>query len=192
MMINVFLLLLGCFIVVGGCGSDSGTNNTPSRAGDTPGSEKLTVYGTGTVAESTVSVSLFADIPAPVVSYGVRLNYPADALRIRTAEKNEKVWYIGDGKDNMTYMGPETDVDGAVTMVGACLDTSAPSRGVSGTAVLLGNVTFDRIDGVEPDDAAMTLTYAREGDYVNFATPTGTAVDGEQVMFGGVTLNRTP
>ena len=107
----------------------------------TSNAANVDVYAEGAYTATDLVVYIYADINAgPILSFGVKVNYPA-TLTYSSAAKNENVWFFGDGTTNHAYMNPE-DNGSAVVIIGGKLDTAAPTPGVTGTRVLLGTVTF--------------------------------------------------
>lgn len=150
-----------------------------------PAAAAVTVYAEGAYTDSDLVVYVYADIDTDAIcSAGVKLTYDNAVLTVATAEKNEDVWYMGDGSTNHPYMNPEDAGDGVIVICGK-LDTSAPTAGVIGDRVLLGKVTFTRNDGgATPPDPAVAEQYfgisvelGRGGDFANFVTTTGTELD---------------
>ena len=156
------------------------------------------VYAEGAYTDTDLAVYIYADInttdpsdPA-LISFGVKLTYLDTELTVTSAEKNEAVWYMGDGVTNEPYMDPEIATVGEVVIIGGKLDTAAPLAGVSGTRVLLGKVFFDRVGSTMPFDPTLGLTYGRMttdttpvlGSYKNFVATDGTVMDGTSTAIG--------
>ncbi len=150
-----------------------------------PAAAEVSVYAEGAYTGDDLVVYIYADTGTDAIcSAGVKLTYNNMVLTVASAEKNEAVWFMGDGSTNYPYMNPEV-ADGSVVFICGKLDTSAPTAGVSGDRVLLGIVTFARTDGgVAPPDPAVAEDYfgvtvglGRGGDFANFVTVAGTELD---------------
>ena len=145
---------------------------------------------------------IYADIYVDhLVSFGVDLGYDNTKLGSPDAQKNEAVWYMGDGTvaGNHTYMAPDISTSGHVVFIGGKLDESAPAAGVTGLRVLLGIVTFTRLETGNPGSTPETyfdisLALGRPSPYDNFVTVSedgteSTLRDGS-VAFGSITVAR--
>jgi hypothetical protein len=115
-------------------------------------------------------------------SYGVNLAYNSSKLGSPVAEKNAAVWYMGASSPGNTYMDPDISTAGHVIIVGGKLDTAAPTAGVTGQRVLLGKVSFTRLDNaaVGSDPATyfgIGLALGKTGSYDNFVTVGGVKKD---------------
>ena len=159
------------------------------------------VYAEGAYTETDLVVYIYADITTDAVcSAGVKLTYDNTVVTLVSAEKNEEVWFMGEGEGgtNYPYKNPENSGDDVVVICGK-LDTAAPTAGVIGARVLLGKVFFNRIDDLSPDPMTpvsspedgyfgVVLGLGRVAPYVNFATmPGGSDIDGT-VTFSSVTI----
>lgn len=147
-------------------------------------SAAVTVYAEGAYTENDLVVYIYADIDTEALcSGGVKLSFNNGYLALNSAEKNEDVWFMGDGSTNRPYMDPENAGDGVIFICGK-LDTADPTAGVIGDRVLLGKVSFTRNDGgatpvTDPESYfGITLDLGRGGSYVNFVTTGGTPMDG--------------
>ncbi|MBW1925122.1 MAG: hypothetical protein JRJ35_16835 [Deltaproteobacteria bacterium] len=141
---------------------------------------EVDVYAEGAYTDSDLVVYIYADIPDPILSYGVKVGFDTGDLEVVSAEKNDAVWYFGSGTTTYEYMEPEIDnTAGTVVIIGGKLDTEAPTAGVSGDRILLGKVTFNRLSSNTP---SITLDFARDGDFANFVKPTDppTVLDDQQ------------
>ena len=144
----------------------------------------LDVYAEGAYTDTDLQVYLYADITPgdvpPLVSYGVKMTYSSN-LTVTNAEKNEKIWYMGDGttSGNKAYMNPDTSNAGEIIFIGGKLDTANPTAGVSGNRVLLGKAVFSRIDTTP---VSITLELGRDGNYANFVGNDKTPLDGDVVF----------
>jgi hypothetical protein len=118
---------------------------------------------------------IYANIPNPILSCGVKVTYDPADLGNPVAEKNEDVWFMGDGTDNHPYMDPEVNGDNVVVILGK-LDTADPQAGVSGDRVYLGKIVFDRLSANVP---AVTLEFGRDGEFKNFVRTDSTVLDDE-------------
>lgn len=142
------------------------------------------VEGIYTTNGSTVVAEIFANISetTPILSYGVKLNYDAAQMTVVSAEKNEAVWFFGDGTPagNKPYMNPDTSTAGQVIIIGGTLNTADPTGGVSGRRLLLGRVTFNRAStSYKP---VLTIANAKAAPYSNFVRTNGTVLDGTAGM----------
>lgn len=153
------------------------------------------VYGEGTLSHDTLVVSIFADIvDTRLCSAAVKIVYDDQALAVESAEKNEMVWYMGDGIANIPYMNPEVSNSGEVVVVCGKFDVANPLEGVIGERVLLGTMRFGTSQGnnLPPDPAALIshITYGRSGSYKNFVATDGTVLDDlpQEVIFGQVSI----
>ena len=146
-------------------------------------SAAVDVYLEGAYTETDLTVYIYADINPAVLSYGVKLTYSSTELNISTAEKNESVWFMGDGTTNHAYMDPETSTPGEVIIIGGKLDTNAPTAGVTGDRVLLGKVVFNRTENSMPFAPALSVSLGRSGRYNNFVQPDGAVMDSTGVNF---------
>lgn len=146
----------------------------------------VTVYAEGAYSATDLVVNIYADITVdPLVSNGVKIKFDQTKLTVPVggAQKNETVWYFGDGSVKYPYMNPEVNNStGQVIFIGGKLDTANPTAGVIGNRVPLGKVKFNRIgSGVVPKNGetyfGVTLENGKGGDYVNYATNTGVSKD---------------
>lgn len=141
---KIFLGLVFVLFVLGSA--------VPSQADD------VDVYAEGaytTGATGDLTVYLYADINVGnLVSFGVKLNYATAKLESPSAEKNEIVWYVGDGTEagNHAYMDPDISTAGQIIFIGGMLDELDTTVRVTGTRVLLGKVTFSRTDATKTED----------------------------------------
>jgi hypothetical protein len=135
----------------------------------------------GAYTDQTLVAEIYADITSPILSYGIKITYPASLLTLTSAEKNEATWYFGDGTPagNKPYADPDTETPGEIIIIGGILDTGAPTAGVTGQRVLLGKLTFDRQESSMPPATPLTLdvTYAKPDPYKNFVQTDGTVLD---------------
>ena len=144
----------------------------------------LDVYAEGAYTDSDLVVYIYADIDTNVVSFGVKLSYDNTKLAVTSAQKNEAVWYMGDGNNNYAYADPEVGTSGVV-IIGGKLDINDPTAGVVGNRVLLGTVTFSRKDANDPySDPSGPESYfgigielGKPDPYVNFASTAGDPMD---------------
>lgn len=163
------------------------------------------VYAEGAYTNTDLVVYLYADINGSnLVSNGVKVTYNTAELTSPIAEKNVAVWFMGDGVTNYPYAAPDVSTPGEVIIIGGKLNTNAPTEGVPAvgepsTRVLLGKVTFARVNSTLPvaDPAAtfqVGLGLGKTGNYVNFATNDNpsVALDNETdgVAFTGVTVRQ--
>ncbi|MCB2183224.1 MAG: hypothetical protein KQH63_14420 [Desulfobulbaceae bacterium] len=166
----------------------SGTSFTAAAA-------TVQVYADATYTDTNMVVNIMADVDAsdgdPLVSSGVTLSYNNGELANPVAEKNENVWYFGDGTvaGNYSYIAPAIDAGAGqvVFLLGRIDSTETDQSGVSGTGVLLGTVTFDRNTSDVPvaDEAGtfgISVSLGKDRttypSYVNFASKAGSDLDG--------------
>lgn len=125
-----------------------------------------------------------------LISGGVKLSYDTSKLSDPSAEKNEGVWFFGtEGGTTYAYMDPEVDTSaGTITYIVGKLDEVAPTAGVSGDRVIIGTVAFTRSASDDPCSGGnpvgfygLDLMLGRDGDYENFVSTTGVALDGDAV-----------
>ncbi len=147
-------------------------------------SAAVTVYAEGSYTENDLVVYVYVDIDTEALcSAGVKLSFNNTYLVLNSVEKNEDVWFMGDGSSNHPYMDPENVGDSVIFICGK-LDLADSTAGVIGDRVLLGKVSFIRNDGgatpvADPESYfGITLALGRGGSYVNFATTSGTPMDG--------------
>jgi hypothetical protein len=119
----------------------------------------------------------------PLCSYGVKLTYNSTKLGSPLAAKNAAVWYMGASSPGNTYMDPDISTAGQIIFVGGKLDTASPTAGVTGQRVLLGTVSFTRLDNaaVGSDPATyfgIGLALGKASPYDNFVTVGGVKKDG--------------
>ena len=145
----------------------------------------VSVYGEASSSGPAITVNIFADIPTPLLSFGVRVRYEARAVLVTTAAKNTAAWYFSDGKSPVPYIDPDTSTPGEVLILGGKLDGLRPLEGVAGRHVLLGSVTFGRL---APTIPTFSLDFGRPVPYANFVTTNGTVLDSAQdgIVFGAV------
>jgi hypothetical protein len=146
----------------------------------------VSIYGETATTGSNVTVNIYADLSTnTLVSFGVRLLYDTNNLRVIAAAKNAAVWYLSDGRTLYPYADPDTSTPGGVLILGAKFDGNNPLQGVTGQHVRLGTVTFSRLTPARPD---FTLALGRPTAFDNFVTAGGsvldTAVDG--IVLGSV------
>jgi hypothetical protein len=141
------------------------------------------VYAEGAYTDTDLVLYIYADITPHILSYGVKVIFETSELTLTSAEKNEDVWFFGDGSTNHPYMEPETATPGEVIIIGGKLDTAAPTAGVTGERVLLGKVIFTRTGSAMPFSPTLSLDFARGGDYENFVQTDGETLDDTGVSF---------
>jgi hypothetical protein len=151
------------------------------------------VFAEAAYTETDLEVCIYANINAAnLISFGVLVTYDPAALTVNTAtdktNKNELLWYFGDGGPDYPYMNPDTSTAGEVVVIGGKLDESAPTEGVGGQKVLLGKVRFNRENSNIPFSTPIGLALGRGGDYSNFVDTAGLVKDGSGVSFAPVTL----
>jgi hypothetical protein len=137
-------------------------------------------------------VYLYANINTdPLCSYGVNLSYDSAKLGSPAAVKNTDVWYMGASPPGNAYMAPDISQAGHVVFIGGKLDTSnpptSPTAGVTGQRVLLGKVTFTRLDDANKTTNPIAdptvyfgigLARGKLALYDNFVTVGGVVKDG--------------
>jgi hypothetical protein len=195
--------------------STSVDETVTEAATESPTENDVDVYAEGaytTGNDGNLTVYIYANINVgDLCSYGVKLNYDIDKLENPVAEKNETVWFMGDGTEagNKTYMDPDTSTAGEIIFIGGKLDEADPTAGVTGTRKLLGKVTFSRTSGTKTEDPTddgvggtqdpkdyfeITLELGRpDPDYPtitfdNFVTAGGTVKDDSGVNFNAPTI----
>jgi len=165
-------------------------------ASEEPAAGDVDVYAEGaytTGAEGDLAVYIYADINVDdLCSYGVKLAYDDSKLESPDAEKNEAEWYMGTTEDKKPYMNPDTSTSGEIIFIGGRLDEATPTAGVTGTRVLLGKVTFSRLDDdpvVDPDSYfGIALELGRASPYDNFVTTGGDVKDVGGLSFTTLTI----
>ena len=152
----------------------------------------VSVYAEGAYTDTDLAVYVYADIPNPVVlvSMGIRVNYDSTKLSVQSMEKNEDVWYFGTPSNKFPYRDPE-DTGNGVIIIGGKLDTNSPAAGVTGNRVLLGKVTFTRLDSNDPGSGpegyfGITVGLGKGGTYANFVDTDGNELDENGVDFSNV------
>ena len=151
------------------------------------------VYAEGAYTDSNLEVFIYADINGEaILSQGVKLTYDDSILTVdpdpSQTQKNEAVWYMGDGTNNEQYMDPDTGNTGEVVIIGGKLDTGYPLAGVTGSRVLLGKVNFDcKVTGLPTGDPVIFygigIELGKAGSYQNFVTVGGGELDVTGVDF---------
>jgi hypothetical protein len=142
------------------------------------------VVAEGAYTATTLDVYLYATINSDdLCSYGVKLSYDTSKLTVGTATKNDAVWYFGTAADKKAYMNPDTSTAGQVIFIGGKLDTGNTHAGVTGTRVLLGQVSFTRKDstmglGTTAESYfGITAAAGKASPYDNFVTTAGVVKD---------------
>ncbi|MFZ5569345.1 MAG: dockerin type I domain-containing protein [Thermodesulfobacteriota bacterium] len=153
---------------------------------------EVNVAAEGAYTETGLVVEVYAGTATAILSYGIKLTYDAEQLEVSGAEKNETVWFMGDGtpSGNSAYMNPDTSVPGEVVIIGGKLDTAAPAAGVSGQRILLGRVFFNRTDSSMPFAPTLAIDLARTSPYANFVSTAGQILDGDGVGFSMKVVER--
>ena len=135
----------------------------------------VSIYGETAAAGSNLTVNIYADLSTnTLVSFGVRLLYNTNNLRVIAAAKNAAVWHLSDGTTLYPYADPATSTPGEVLILGAKFDGLNPLQGVTGQHVRLGNVTFIRLN---PSPFQFTLALGRPTAFDNFVTASGSVLD---------------
>jgi len=145
----------------------------------------VSVYGEASSSGPAITVNIFADIPTPLLSFGIRVRYEARNVGVTAAAKNTAAWYFSDGKNPVPYLDPDTSTPGEVLILGGKMDGLNPLEGVTGRHVLLGSVTFARLAPATPQ---FSLDFGRPIPYANFVTTSGTVLDAaaDGIVFGTV------
>jgi hypothetical protein len=148
------------------------------------------VFAEGAYTATTLDVYLYATINSDnLCSYGVKLNYDTSKLTVGTATKNDAVWYFGTAADKKAYMNPDTSTAGQIIFIGGKLDTGDTHAGVTGTRVLLGQVSFTRKDstmglGTTAESYfGISAALGKASPYDNFVTTAGVVKDSTLVAF---------
>ena len=136
----------------------------------------VNIYGeTAAASSNIITVNIYADLATnTLVSFGVRLLYNPNNLRVIAAAKDPAVWYLSDGRTLYPYTDPDTSTPGEVLILGAKFDGLNPRQGVTGQHVRLGNVTFSRLSPALPQ---FTLALGRPTAFDNFVTASGSVLD---------------
>lgn len=144
-------------------------------------SADVDVYAEGAYTDTDLVVYLYADINAEnILSCGVKLTYNPIDLSVSSASKNESVWFMGDGTTNHAYMEPDTSNPGEIVYILGKLDTNAPTEGVAGTRVKLGEVVFNRLNTNMPN---ISLSIGKPTPFDNVVTVGGSVLDDTGVAF---------
>ncbi len=153
------------------------------------------VYAEGAYDDSVLVVYVYADITedAPLVSQCIKVTYNPSRLHMDSADKNEAVWYFGNGRADYKYKDPE-DTGNAVVVLGGKLDTNNPTAGVHGDRVLLAKINFTRLEAGAPDDPLapenyfdVSLSLGKDGKFSNFVDVDGNIQDGSG-LFTDITI----
>lgn len=154
----------------------------------------VTLYAEGAYTDDNLKVYVYADVTpgAPIVSFGVKLTYDSSEVSIlnlpsgtQSLERNQGVWFFGD-PDGTTYdtpsAGPDVNEDtsggpSSMVFVGGKIDSRTSAvQGVEGNRVLLGIVTFQRMNaGVVP---TVGIELGKAAPYENFVELDGGLLDG--------------
>ena len=134
------------------------------------------VIGEANLSDTTLSINIYANTAANILSFGVNLNYSASDLSVTSVDRNSSTWYFGNASTTYPYISPDSSTQGKVTIIGGLLDTGNPTGGVTGQKILLATVNFNRKTASAP---SLTLTYAKATPYKNFVSTTGAVYDDE-------------
>ncbi len=162
---------------------------------------QVVVWGEGAWTDTDVQINIYANIPETEAlrSFGVRLIYDPTELTFvqqiddeHKTQKNEAIWYFGDGTNNEAYMDPtDVEVDSshrAVIIIGGILDVNDTAKKVSGDRVLLATIWFTRPSGASgPLSSPLTLELGKPDPYKNFVVDTSNVLDGSDVTFSNPT-----
>ena len=157
----------------------------------------VSVYAEGFYTDNVIVVKTYADIDTyPLVSYGIKLVYPTDAIFTETEKirvyKNDNDWYFGSpmNKYPTPNAGPDVGTPGEVVIIDGKLDQANPLAGVIGQRVLLATVVFER---KTQDVPALSLHLGKNGSFSNFVQVTGDVLDqgltNPDTTIGTVTLS---
>lgn len=146
------------------------------------------VYAEGAYTDTDLVVYIYADISQPIVSAGVALSYDNTKLSVLSADKNEATWYFGQaGVQTYDYQDP-TDRGSDVLFLCGKIEETDPLQGVSGTRVLIGTATFQRLEsgapGTTPEayfGAGLDVGIVRTppAEFANFVTTSEVVLDSE-------------
>jgi hypothetical protein len=132
--------------------------------------------------ENILDVFIYANLnfaAGGVLSYGVKLTYPATELEFVSADKNiifpasgntppytsnPGLWELGDDPSYKNNPAPKNTIDagtGTVVIIGGKLNPVDPTAGLTGVKVFLAKVTFkSATDNAIPTDPNLSITYA--------------------------------
>jgi hypothetical protein len=147
-----------------------------------------------------LAIYIYADITnGNLCSYGLKLQYDKTKLSNPQAENNSEVWFMGTaGGTTYPYNGVQVNTSATpaeVVLIGGKLDVNNPSAGVAGTRILLGKVTFTRIDSGSPGTSPeiyfdINLALGKSAPYDNFVTVNGVVKDTNGVSFNTANIVR--
>ncbi|MEW5802589.1 MAG: dockerin type I domain-containing protein [bacterium] len=157
--------------------------------------EAIKVFLEGAYTENNLGISIYANTYSyKLVSAGVKLQYDPAQLSLKSAHKNEKVWFMKDVQGKYPYVDPnKISTPGEVIIIVGKLDLTDPNMtAVTGERVLLAKVEFERNEHPKdpPSSSLMKLGYARDGKYVNFVTNEGKVLDHKYVTFGSLNIGQ--
>ncbi len=132
------------------------------------------VIGEANLSDTTLSVNIYTNTAANILSFGIKLTYSAADLTVTSVERNNDTWYFGNASTTYPYISPDSSTQGKVTIIGGLLDTGNPTGGVTGQKILLATVNFNRKTGSAP---SLSLSYAKAAPYKNFVSTTGIVYD---------------
>jgi len=132
------------------------------------------VLGEANLSDTALSVNIYANTAASILSFGVKLTYSASDLSVTSVERNDTSWYLGNASTTYPYIAPDSSIQGQVTVIGGLLDTGNPTGGITGQKILLATVNFNRLTPAAP---SLSLTYAKASPYKNFVSTGGTIYD---------------
>lgn len=146
------------------------------------------VYAEGAYTDTDLVVYIYADISQPIVSAGVALSYDNTKLSVLSADKNEDTWYFGQaGVQTYDYQDPADRGSDVLFLCGKIEETD-PLQGVSGTRVLIGKATFQRLESGSPGTtpeayfgAGLDVGIVRTppAEFANFVTTSEVVLDSE-------------
>ena len=132
------------------------------------------VIGEANLSDTTLSVNIYANTAANILSFGINLNYSASDLSVTSVQRNNDAWYFGNASTTYPYISPDSSTQGKVTIIGGLLDTGNPTGGVTGQRILLATVNFNRKTAYAP---SLSLSYGKAAPYKNFVSTSGTVYD---------------
>jgi len=134
----------------------------------------IDVSGEANLSETTLSVNIYANTAANILSFGIKLTYSAADLTVTSVERNNDTWYFGNASTTYPYIAPDSSIQGQVSIIGGLLNTGTPTGGVTGQRILLATVNFNRKTASAP---SLSLSYAKGTPYKNFVSTSGNVYD---------------
>lgn len=139
----------------------------------------------GEYTDTQLIINIYADTTdtssgaaEPLVSYGVKITYDPADINNPVVQKNNGEWYFGTAASPLPTPNadPDISIPGEIIIVGGKIDIAAPTEGVSGSKVLLANVTFNRVQTATAPSVSIDL--GKGGNFSNFVTNSGAVLDG--------------